>query len=181
MTHLILEMVSIFLFVFCLFSRVYFLFLQQLIVHSIPHFLSWKIPRQHGSVFKTSFSPSERTMHTALKTSRRGRVGGPLWFLCPPWRGYFKEAGDIGPVEIGPDEIGPANRTGRNRTLRNRPTFKIFLKRSYFSVKVGLFLPIISKFHKVLWNIFKKYSTYSTWARRWNIQRWIRHRLYSLP
>jgi hypothetical protein len=53
--------------------------------------------------------------------------------------------GDIGPVEIGPDEIGPAN-----RTLRNRPTFKIFLKRSYFSVKVGLFLPIISKFHKVL-------------------------------
>jgi hypothetical protein len=42
------------------------------------------------------------------------------------------------------------NRPGRNRTLRNRPTFKIFLKRYYFSVKVGLFLPIISKFHKVL-------------------------------
>jgi hypothetical protein len=60
------------------------------------------------------------------------------------------EAGDIEPVEIGPDEIGPANRTGRNRTLQNRPTLKIFLKRSYFSVKVGLFIPIISKFHKVL-------------------------------
>jgi hypothetical protein len=55
--------------------------------------------------------------------------------------------GDIGPVEIGPDELGPANRTGRNRTLRNRPTLKIFLKRSYFSVKVGLFLPIISEIH----------------------------------
>jgi hypothetical protein len=58
--------------------------------------------------------------------------------------------GDIGPVEIGPDEIGPANRPGRNRPLRNRPTLKIFLKWAYFSVKVGLFLPIISKFHKVL-------------------------------
>jgi hypothetical protein len=54
-------------------------------------------------------------------------------------------AGDIGPVEKG-----PANRTGRNRTLRNMPLLKIFLKRSYFSVIVGLFLPFISKFHKVL-------------------------------
>jgi hypothetical protein len=62
----------------------------------------------------------------------------------------FEEAGDIGPVEIAHDEIGPANRTGRNRTLRNRPTLEIFLKRSYFSVKMGLFLPIISKFHEVL-------------------------------
>jgi hypothetical protein len=33
---------------------------------------------------KDDFSPTEGTMHTAVKTSRRGRVGGPLWLFVPP-------------------------------------------------------------------------------------------------
>jgi hypothetical protein len=53
---------------------------------------------------------------------------------------FPKGGGDIGTVEIGPDEIEPYD---------IGPLKKKF-KWSYFSVKVGLLLPFISKFHEEL-------------------------------